>query len=153
MKMKDLATSGLAGAWADENTREAIFGAMQRKETFGTSGVRIKVRMFGGWGFRPEVLKRKDWVAAGYADGVPMGGDLSAPTAKAPSFIVQAVKDPQDANLDLIQIVKGSTRIGQIFKKVYDVAWSGKRKPLQPPASCRPSGTPSTSRTPPTRTR
>ncbi len=129
MKMRNLATSGLAGVWADENTREAIFGAMQRKETFGTSGVRIKVRMFGGWGFRPEVLKRKDWVAAGYADGVPMGGDLSAPTAKAPSFIVQAVKDPQEANLDRIQIVKGWSSSGQIFEKVYDVAWSGKRKP------------------------
>ena len=120
--------SGLGGVWAEQNTRESIFAAMQRKETFGTSGVRIKVRMFGGWDFQPNVLKQKDWVAVGYALGVPMGGDLPAPKAKAPSFIVWAVKDPDDANLDRIQIIKGWTKSGQIFEKVYDVAWSGKRK-------------------------
>ena len=71
-----LSTAGLGGVWAEENTREAIFDAMQRKETFGTSGVRIKVRLFGGWDFGPEVLNQKDWVKTGYARGVPMGGDL-----------------------------------------------------------------------------
>ena len=76
-------TSGLAGVWAEENTRESIFDAMKRKEVYGTSGVRIKVRMFGGWEFGPEVLKQKDWVKTGYAKGVPMGGDLPAPKAKA----------------------------------------------------------------------
>ena len=69
-------TSGLGGVWAEENTRESIFAAMQRKETFATSGVRIKLRMFGGWDFKPDVLNRKDWAAVGYARGVPMGGDL-----------------------------------------------------------------------------
>ena len=122
-------TSGLGGVWAEQNTRESIFAAMQRRETYGTSGVRIKVRMFGGWDFKPDVLKLKDWVAAGYAHGVPMGGDLPAPKAKAPSFIVWAVKDPDDANLDRVQIIKGWTKSGQIFEKVYDVAWSGNRKP------------------------
>ena len=129
MSVVETGTSGLGGVWAEENTRESIFAAMQRKETFATSGVRIKVRMFGGWDFKPDVLKQKDWAATGYAHGVPMGGDLSAPKAKAPSFIVWAVKDPDDANLDRIQIVKGWTKSGQIFEKVYDVAWSGNRKP------------------------
>ena len=122
-------TSGLGGVWAEENTREAIFAAMQRKETYGTSGVRIKVRMFGGWDFKPGVLERKDWAATGYSQGVPMGGDLPAPSSRAPSFIVWAVKDPDDANLDRAQVVKGWTKNGQLFEKVYDVAWSGKRKP------------------------
>ncbi len=121
------ATSGLGGVWAEENTREAIFAAMQRKETFATSGVRIRVRFFGGWDFAPGVLQSKDWVRTGYANGVPMGGDLPAARSKAPTFIVWAVKDPDDATLDRIQIVKGWTRNGQIFEKIYNVAWSGNR--------------------------
>src|SRR5262245_40965377 len=128
MATLETGTSGLGGVWAEENTRESIFAAMQRKETFGTSGVRIKVRLFGGWEFKPDVLKQKDWAKAGYAGGVPMGGDLPAPNSKAPSFIVWAVKDPDEANLDRIQIGKGWTKSGQIFEKVYDVAWSGDRK-------------------------
>jgi hypothetical protein len=126
MTMDRLATSGLGGVWAEENTREAIFAAMQRKETFGTSGVRIKVRFFGGWDYAPAILQNKDWVRTGYASGVPMGGDLPAAKSKAPTFIVWAVKDPDDANLDRIQIVKGWTRNGQIFEKIYDVAWSSR---------------------------
>ena len=122
------ATSGLAGVWAESNTREALFNAMQRKETFGTSGVRIKVRMFGGWDFKPDTLKQKDWIAIGYAQGVPMGGDLPASKSKAPTFIVQALKDPDEGNLDRIQIIKGWTRSGQTFEKIYDAAWSGNRK-------------------------
>src|SRR5262245_29571725 len=122
-------TSGLGGVWAEANTREAIFSAMQRRETFGTSGVRIKVRLFGGWEFSPDLLKQKDWAKTGYAKGVPMGGDLPAPTAKAPTFIVWAMKDPDDGNLDRIQIIKGWTKSGQIFEKVYDVVWSGDRQP------------------------
>jgi Protein of unknown function (DUF3604) len=128
MNILETGTSGLAGVWAEENTRPSIFAAMQRKETFGTSGVRIKVRLFGGWEYRPDVLKQKDWVKVAYAGGVPMGGDLPAAKGKAPSFIVQAVKDPDDGNLDRIQIVKGWTRNGQTFEKIYDVAWSGDRK-------------------------
>jgi len=124
-----LSTAGLGGVWAEENTRESIFAAMQRKETFGTSGVRIKVRFFGGWGFSPDVLNEKDWVKTGYAKGVPMGGDLAPKAGKEPTFIVWAVKDPDDGNLDRIQIIKGWTKSGQIFEKIYDVAWSGNRKP------------------------
>ncbi|RZL92811.1 MAG: DUF3604 domain-containing protein [Variovorax sp.] len=129
MTPERFSTAGLSGVWAESNTREALFNAMQRKETFGTSGVRIKVRMFGGWEFKPDVLKERNWAAVGYARGVPMGGDLPAANAKAPSFIVQALKDPDESNLDRIQIVKGWTRSGQTFEKIYDVAWSGSRKP------------------------
>ena len=128
MAVVKTSTSGLGGVWAEENTREAIFAAMQRRETFGTSGVRIKVRLFGGWAFHPEELRHRDWVKRGYEKGVPMGGDLAAPTGKAPSFMVWAVKDPDDANLDRVQIIKGWTTHGQIFEKVYDVAWSGARQ-------------------------
>ncbi len=127
LDMTQLSVSGLGGVWAEENTRQSIFAAMQRKETFGTTGTRIKVRLFGGWDFGADVLNRKDWVKTGYANGVPMGGDLPPPQGKAPSFIVWAVKDPDGANLDRIQIVKGWTRSGQIFEKIYDVAWSGNR--------------------------
>ncbi len=127
MTVDRLSTSGVGGVWAEENTREAIFAAMQRKETFGTSGERIKVRFFGGWDFAPNVLQNKDWVKTGYSNGVPMGGDLPASKSKAPTFIVWAVKDPDDANLDRIQIVKGWTRNGQIFEKIYTVAWSNRK--------------------------
>ena len=78
-------------------------------------------------------VEAKDWVKTGYADGVPMGGDLAAPKGKAPSFVVWAVKDPDDANLDRIQIVKGWTKSGQIFETIYDVAWSGNRKLMHTP--------------------
>ena len=124
-----LSTGGLGGVWAEENTRESIFAAMQRKETFGTSGVRMRVRFFGGWDYNPDVLNQRDWVKTGYAKGVPMGGDLPAKAGQAPTFIVWAVKDPSDGNLDRIQIIKGWTKSGQIFEKIYDVAWSGDRKP------------------------
>ena len=129
LNMGLLSTAGLGGVWAEENTRESIFAAMQRKETFGTSGVRIKVRLFGGWDFRPDVLSQKDWVTTGYGKGVSMGGDLPQKAGKEPTFIVWAVKDPDDGNLDRIQIIKGWTKSGQIFEKIYDVAWSGNRKP------------------------
>ncbi len=128
LDMSELSVSGLGGVWAEENTRQSIFAAMQRKETFGTSGPRIKVRLFGGWGLSLDVLKQKDWVKTAYANGVPMGGDLPPPKGKAPSFVVWAVKDPDEANLDRIQIVKGWTKNGQTFEKIYDVAWSGDRK-------------------------
>lgn len=130
MSIIQTSVSGLGGVWAEENTRESIFAAMQRKEVFGTSGVRIPVRLFGGWKFDEQLWKDKNWVAAAYAYGVPMGGELSAePTGKAPSFVVWAVKDPDDGNLDRIQIIKGWTKSGQIFEKIYDVAWSGDRQP------------------------
>ncbi|HEX5219011.1 MAG TPA: DUF3604 domain-containing protein [Verrucomicrobiae bacterium] len=128
--------AGLSGVWAEENTREAIFDAMKRKETFATSGPRIQIRFFGSWGglgydelkLTGRWEKTKDWVKIGYRDGVPMGGDLPAPKSKSPKFIVWALKDPTSGNLDRIQIVKGWTRNGQIFEKVYDVVWAGDRK-------------------------
>ncbi|HKC01256.1 MAG TPA: DUF3604 domain-containing protein [Terriglobales bacterium] len=123
--------AGLAGVWAEENTRESIFNAMQRKETFAVSGPHIKVRFFGGWQYTPEILTDKDWVKNGYSKGVPMGADLPAATGtpKAPTFIVWGVKDPTSGNLDRIQIVKGWSQSGQSFEKIYDVVWAGDRKP------------------------
>jgi len=130
MSVIQTSVSGLGGVWAESNTRESIFDAMARKEVFGTSGVRIKVRLFGGWDYKEKIFDDKDWVKKGYKDGVPMGGDLPRRKEGAsPTFIVWATKDPEDGNLDRIQIVKGWAKDGQIFEKVYDVAWSGDRKP------------------------
>jgi len=120
--------AGLSAVWAEENTREAIFDAMKRKETYSTSGVRIPVRFFGGWALDARLLKQKEWVKSAYARGVPMGADLPSPKAKAPSFAVWAAKDPDSANLDRIQVVKGWSKSGQSFEKIYDVAWAGTRK-------------------------
>jgi hypothetical protein len=123
---------GLTGVWAEENTRASLFDAMYRKETFGVSGPHIKVRFFGGWGYKKDILKAKDWVHQSYANGVPMGADLQAmPSGKgvAPTFVVWAVKDPTSGNLDRIQVIKGWTKNGQSFEKIYDVVWSGDRKP------------------------
>lgn len=122
--------AGLSAIWAEENTRASLFEGMQRKETFATSGPRIKVRFFGGFGFAPQALDAKDWVKDAYAKGVPMGGDLPAPKAgAAPSFLVWAVKDPTSGNLDRVQIVKGWSKSGQSFEKIFDVVWAGDRKP------------------------
>jgi len=123
--------AGLTGIWAEENTRASLFDAMQRKETFATSGPHIQVRFFGG-ADSAAVANQPDWIKAAYAGGVPMGGDLPPlGEAKAPSFIVWAVKDPTSGNLDRIQIVKGWTKHGQSFEKVFDVAWAGNRTPDQ----------------------
>src|SRR6266542_1880047 len=121
-------TSGLTGVWAEENTRASIFGALQRKETFAVSGPHIKVRLFGGWEYAPAMLNDPGWVKTGYAKGVPMGADLPPAKAKAPTFVVWAAKDPTSGNLDRIQIVKGWTKSGQSFEKVFDVIWAGDRK-------------------------
>jgi Protein of unknown function (DUF3604) len=124
---------GLTGVWAEENTRASLWDAMYRKETFGVSGPHIKVRFFGGWGFDKDIVNASDWVKQSYAGGVPMGADLppmpSGGKGTAPTFVVWAVKDPTSANLDRIQIIKGWTQNGQSFEKIYDVAWSGDRKP------------------------
>ncbi|MGH9888870.1 MAG: DUF3604 domain-containing protein, partial [bacterium] len=122
-------TSGLTGVWAEENTRSALFAGMARKETFGVSGPHIKARMFGGWGYGAAMLGDTDWVKGAYANGVPMGGDLPPASAKAPTFIVWAAKDPTSGNLDRIQIVKGWAKNGQSFEKVFDAVWAGDRKP------------------------
>jgi hypothetical protein len=124
-----LSSGGLTGVWAEENTRESLFAAMKRKETFGTSGVRIKVRMFAGWNYPKEMTKNADWVKAAYDGGVPMGGDLpERAQASAPTFLIQALKDPNSGNLDRVQIIKISTKNGKSQEKVYDVLWSGDRK-------------------------
>jgi len=128
MDPRILGTAGLTGVWAEENTRASLFEAMQRKETFAVSGPHIKVRLFGGWEYTADMLGDKDWVKTGYAKGVPMGGDLPPAKAKAPMFMVWAVKDPTSGNLDRIQIVKGWTKSGQSFEKVFDVVWAGDRK-------------------------
>lgn len=122
-------TSGLAGVWAEQNTREAIFDAMRRKEVYGTSGTRIKVRLFGGWAYPDNALEATDWVQRSYRDGVPMGGDLKPKAGDAPTFIVWATKDPDDASLDRVQIIKSWVKDGEISEQVYDVAWSGERAP------------------------
>ncbi len=129
MDPRILGTAGLTGVWAEENTRASLFEGMQRKETFAVSGPHIKVRLFGGWEYAADMLGDKDWVKTGYAKGVPMGGDLLPAKAKAPTFVAWAVKDPTSGNLDRIQIVKGWTKSGQSFEKVFDVVWAGDRKP------------------------
>jgi len=124
------AASGYAAVWAAENTREGIFDAMRRKETYATTGSRMTVRFFGGWNFTAEDIETRLPAGVGYAKGVPMGGDLrKAPGGKSPSFLVAALKDPYSGNLDRIQIVKGwLNKAGKTEEKVYDVVWSDDRK-------------------------
>ncbi len=127
-----LLASGYQGVWATENTREAIFDAMQRKETYATTGPRMSVRFFGGWEYTDDDLRSRAPAFRGYEKGVPMGGDLAqAPEGKkAPTFLVYALRDPIGANLDRIQIIKGwMDDKGNTHEKVYDVSWSGDRKP------------------------
>jgi len=123
--------AGITGVWAEENTRNAIFAALKRKETFATSGPRIRMRVFGGWDFDPSVIENGNWVHTAYSDGVPMGGDLPAKpdNASAPRFIFQAVKDPDGANLDRVQVIKIWLEGGDYREKIFDVALSGHRKP------------------------
>lgn len=126
-----VSSSGYAAVWATDNTRESIWDAMQRRETYATTGSRMAVRFFGGWDFNQADAQTRSPAMAGYAKGVPMGGDLSgAPAGKAPTFLVAALKDPLGGNLDRIQIVKGwMDAKGDLQEKVYDVVWSGDRKP------------------------
>jgi hypothetical protein len=126
----EVLSSGYAAVWATENTREAIWDAMQRRETYATTGTRMVVRFFGGWDFAAADAESRTPGVIGYAKGVPMGGDLrQAPTGKVPTFLVAALRDPMGANLDRIQIIKGWIDAqGQLQEKVHDVAWSGGRK-------------------------
>jgi hypothetical protein len=121
--------SGYAAVWAPENTREALFDAMERKETYATTGPRMLVRFFGGWDFESADAATRQPAAIGYRKGVPMGGDLSnAPRGKSPSFLVAALKDPIGANIDRIQIVKGwRTAGGELEERIYDIAVSDGR--------------------------
>ncbi|MGI9296149.1 MAG: DUF3604 domain-containing protein, partial [Pseudomonadales bacterium] len=123
------AASGYSAVWATENTREALFDAMLRKEVYATTGSRISVRFFGGWNFEEQDAVRPDVARTGYRKGVPMGGDLSAKNADRPGFIVVALKDPNGANLDRIQIVKGWLDAdGEPQEKVYNIAVSDNRR-------------------------
>jgi hypothetical protein len=124
------AAAGVMGVWSVANTREAIWDAMKRRETYATTGPRIQVRFYGGFEFADADLSG-DLVASGYAKGVPMGGELaSATSGQAPSFLVAAAKDPAGANLDRVQIVKGWVdAAGQTHEKIFDVKWSGERVP------------------------
>lgn len=126
-----LLASGYQGIWATENTRAALFDAMERKETYATTGSRILVRFFGGWEFNDDDLRNRQPAFLGYQKGVPMGGDLStAPSDQSPTFMMIALRDPIGANLDRIQIVKGwMDDSGDLREKVYDVVWSGGREP------------------------
>jgi hypothetical protein len=125
-----LSASGLAAVWAAENTRESIFDAMERKEVYATTGSRITVRLFAGWDFTADEVETQDFAREGYARGVPMGGDLKkAPKGKAPTFMIRALRDPDNANLDRVQIIKGWLGDdGETQERIYDVAVSDDRK-------------------------
>lgn len=126
----DISASGRAAVWAKDNTRESILAAFRRREVYGTTGPRILLRFFGGFGFVAGDGKASDLAGVGYEKGVPMGGDLAhAPRGKAPSFLIHAVKDPIDGNLDRIQIVKGwLDKNGKSHEKIFNVSWSGNRR-------------------------
>ncbi|MCF3934820.1 DUF3604 domain-containing protein [Acuticoccus sp. M5D2P5] len=122
--------SGLTAVWAEENTRGAIFDAMERREAYATTGPRMRVRLFGGWTFKEEDAVRRDLAQLGYDNGVPMGADLPAAPegARAPTFLVYALRDPMGANLDRIQMIKGWLDAdGTPQERIYDVAWSDGR--------------------------
>ena len=125
----DMGAAGLAAVWATENNREALFDAMQRKEVYATTGPRIELRFFGGYDFRARDARARDVASVGYKKGVPMGGDLTAaPKGRAPSFLIRAVKDPVDANLDRIQVVKGWLNDEKLpEERVYNVAMADGR--------------------------
>jgi hypothetical protein len=127
----DMGAAGLVGIWAEENTRASLFDAMHRKEVYASTGPRIQLRFFGGWNFRQGDELGTDVARVGYQKGVPMGGDLGSPPQNgAPTFLLSALKDPVDANLDRVQIVKGWVdEQGLPNEKVFDVAWSDERTP------------------------
>ncbi len=132
--------SGFAGVWADENTREAIYDAMRRKETFSTTGPRIRVRFFGEFEYPDDLIDDRDAVAKAYARGVPMGGDLVATNGKAPRFFAWAIRDPRSTWLERLQIVKGSMRDGEAREQVFDVACSGGAEPDPDTHRCPDAG-------------
>ena len=123
-------SGGLAGVWAEENTREGIYDALRRKEVFATSGSRLKFRFFGGWDYDRQLVKADNWVQTAYSQGVSMGGDLPAKptTAKAPRFVAWGLKDPDSGNLDRLQVIKLWAKDGKYQEKIFDVALSDGRK-------------------------
>jgi hypothetical protein len=138
-----LASSGYVGVWARANTREEIFAALKRKEVYATTGPRMTVRMFAGWSFDARDLKGNGWSAAAYTKGVPMGGTIkAAKPGQVPRILVSVLKDPDGANLDRVQIIKGwRGRDGKLHEKIYDVAYAGNRKPDPGTGKLPPIGT------------
>ena len=128
-KIWQLVSSGLTAAWSEENTRESIFRAIKRREVYATSGTRIKLRFFGGWEFTEADVLQADFASIGYQKGVPMGGDLTrGEKDAAPRFMVAASRDPDGANLDRVQIIKGWLNAsGETEEKIFDVALSDGR--------------------------
>ncbi len=126
---REAVASGLAAVWSQDNTRESLFDAMARRETYASTGPRMQVRVFAGWDFTADDLGSHDFVQRGYANGVPMGGDLSgAGKGQAPHLMVVAMKDPDGGNLDRVQIIKGWMDVdGNTHERIFDVACSGKR--------------------------
>jgi len=124
------ASPGPTAVWATENTRAGIFDALERREVYATTGPRIRVRLFGGFEFSKADINRRDLALVGYAKGVPMGGDISGEAnGRAPGFLVYAMRDPDGANIDRVQIVKGWLDKHDVpQEKVFDVAWAGDRK-------------------------
>ena len=122
--------AGYAAVWAKENTRESLFAAMKRKEVYASTGPRMTVRFFGGWNYQTDDAFKPNLAEIGYAKGVPMGGDLTnAPQDQSPQFLIRAVKDPDGANLDRVQVIKGwHDKHGDLHEKIYNVALSDRRK-------------------------
>jgi len=125
----DMGAAGIVGVWAQENNRQSLTDAFKRKEVYASTGPRIRLRFFGGFNFKARDARAKDIAEVGYKKGVTMGGDLKPQGKKAPTFLIAASKDPVEANLDRIQIVKGWVASnGESHEKVYDVALSDGRK-------------------------
>lgn len=128
-KTLEVGTGGVTGVWAEENTRNAIYAALKRKETFATTGTRIRVRMFGAWSYPANLTQRGDWVKTAYAQGVAMGSDLpAAARGRAPVLVLQAMKDPDGANLDRIQVIKMWLDGDRYRERIFNVALSGGRR-------------------------
>lgn len=129
LQLREFGSGGLGGVWAKENTRDAIYNALLNKETFGTSGTRMKVRFFASFNYTQNITSDKNWLTTAYADGVPMGSDLKNSNGKSPMFIVHAIKEANGANLDRVQIIKGWVDTnGETHEEIYNVALSDNRK-------------------------
>lgn len=126
----EMSASGLAGVWADRNDRQSLFEAFRRREVYATSGPRMSVRMFAGFGFSAGDEAARNFADIAYRKGVPMGGTLSqSANGVAPKFVIHAVKDPDAANLDRVQMIKGwIDKSGETHEKIYEIVWSGNRQ-------------------------